>query len=184
MTGLSHRLIGLAAALAALEAGAAKAATYAVIRSTAEAITVLDPGGVERLAEGRTRRAQIVRVQKSIAAEGPPQPGYVATLTDYDCGQWRYRWRGFSAYSRTGQRLLHKDNDNPAWSEVAGDFEATAAARIVCDGRAAGQVYAADSLGQLVGALMSAWDADPAPAVTPAPATLPPPRPKPGQARR
>jgi hypothetical protein len=168
MTGHLHRLITTAAAFAVICAGSARAASYAVVRSADDAVTVVDPAGVEKVGDGQTRRAQIVRVQKSIAADGPAQPGYVATVTDYDCGQWRYRWRGFSAYSRTGQRLLHKDNEDPAWAAIAGDFEATAAARVVCDGGSTGQVFAAASLGQLVSTLMSAWDpAEPAPAPPP-----------------
>ncbi|HEY3949088.1 surface-adhesin E family protein [Phenylobacterium sp.] len=168
---------GLASALLAA-AGAAHATNFDVIRADADAVVFLDPQAVETVpGAGKLRRAQIVRVQRSILSEGPRQPGYVSTLTDYDCDQWKYRWRSFSVYSRSGQRLLHKDNDDPVWSAVAKDVDARPAARRICDGQATLSTYAASSIGQLVSALMQAWDeAEPlppgpgaAPAATPAP---------------
>ncbi|MBS0360101.1 MAG: hypothetical protein JSR98_01870, partial [Proteobacteria bacterium] len=94
-------LLGLAAA------GAAHATNFEVVRADSEAVVFFDPAAVEIVpgpnaaAPGKVRRAQIVRVQRSILSEGPHQPGYVSTLTDYDCDQWTSRWRSFSAYSRT-----------------------------------------------------------------------------------
>lgn len=168
---------------AVLAAGAAaRAASYDVIHAGAESISLLDPAAIETVGDGRTRRVQIVRIQKSILSEGPKQPGYVATGSDYDCTQWRFRWRGVSAFSRAGERLVHRDNEDPAWIPIAGDDEATGAARIVCDGQASGSVYVADSLGHLVSALMQAWDtADPSP---PPPALPAPPAPPPRKKTR
>ena len=172
MTLRPRVLLIVASALAALAGGEASAATSSLIESGDDAVTVLDPAGVERLGDGQVRRVQIIRVQKSILADGPPQPGYVATQTDYDCVHLRYRWRGFSAYARSGERLLHKDNDDPAWAQVKDNTEATVAARIVCDGPATSGVFAADSVGQLVSSLMRAWDPADAPA-QPAPPEAP-----------
>jgi hypothetical protein len=149
-----------AIACAVLAAGpAARAATFYVVKSTADSVTLVDPDAVEAIGDGKVRRAWSVNVQKNLVSGGPQQPGYVRTQNDYDCAGWKVRWRAFSVYSRFGDLVMKKDNDDPAWADIEGNFEATASARIVCDGRAAGSVYTASSIGQLVVTLMQAWDA-------------------------
>jgi hypothetical protein len=168
--GLSFALC--AAALAA--AGTSYAASFDVIRSGPEMVTLIDREAVVAVGSGKIRRARSVSVQKNLVSGGPQQPGYVTTLNDYDCEQWTIRWSSFSVYSRFGDLVLHKDNPDPAWTPIAGNFEAEAGARIVCDGRGAGRVYAASSIGSLVLALMKAWDAEaPLPPLQP---VQPPPK--------
>jgi hypothetical protein len=140
-------------------APAARAATFDVVRSGPDMVTLVDPAAVERVGDGKVRRAWSVNVQRNLVSGGPQQPGYVRTQNDYDCEDWKIRWRGFSVYSRFGDLVMHKDNDDPAWASIEGNFEATASARIICDGRAAGSVYTASSIGQLVVSLMQVWDA-------------------------
>jgi hypothetical protein len=120
---------------------------------------VLDRGAVTSVDEGKVRRAWSVTMQRSLVTEGPQQPGYVRTLNEYDCAARRIRWRSFFAYSRFGDLIMHKDNDDPDWAPIGRNWEAAAAARIVCDGQASSSVYAAASIGQLVLAMMQAWDA-------------------------
>ena len=154
--------LGIAIAAGGLAAGAlARAASYDVIHSSADTITLLDPDAVERLGDGHIRRARSVSVQKNLVSGGPQQPGYVVTQNEYDCAQWTIRWTGFSVYSRFGDLVLHKDNPDPARTPIDNrNFEAAAGARVVCDGREVSRVYAADSIGHLVLALMQAWDAE------------------------
>ena len=166
-----------AALFAVLFGGAARAAAFQVVRQGPDAVTVINAAAAETVAEGPVRRVQIVEVRKAILSSGPSQPGYVATVTDYDCRQWRFRWRSVSAYSRVGQQMLHNDNTAADWTPVTGEPEAVAVARIVCDGRAADAVYAAESFGQLVSALMGAWDSA-------EPAAPPPPEPAPAKAAK
>jgi hypothetical protein len=138
----------------------ARAASFDVIHSSPDMVTLVDRDAVVAVGPGKVRRARSVSVQKTLVTGGPQQPGYVTTLNDYDCEQWTIRWQSFSAYSRFGDLVMHKDNPDPAWTPIAGNFEAEAGARIVCDGREAGRVYAASSIGSLVLALMKAWDAE------------------------
>jgi len=141
-------------------AGTARAVSFDVIRSGPDMVTLIDREAIAPVGAGKVRRARSVSVQKNLVSGGPQQPGYVTTLNDYDCEQWTIRWSSFSVYSRFGDLVLHKDNPDPAWAPIAGNFEAEAGARIVCDGREAGRVYAASSIGSLVLALMKAWDAE------------------------
>ncbi|HEX2814839.1 MAG TPA: surface-adhesin E family protein [Phenylobacterium sp.] len=152
--------LSLAIASAALAAASgARAAAFDVVTSSPDMVTLVDPAAVEAIGDGKVRRAWSVNVQRNLVSGGPQQPGYVRTQNDYDCQAWKIRWRGFSVYSRFGDLVMHKDNDDPAWAPIEGNFEATASARIICDGRAAGSVYTASSIGQLVVTLMQAWDA-------------------------
>lgn len=153
-------LIACAALAATLAAGpAARAATFDVVRSGPDMVTLLDPSAVETLGDGRVRRAWSVSVQKNLVSGGAQQPGYVRTLNDYDCSAWMIRWRSFFVYSRFGDLMIHKDNETAAWAPIEGKLEAVASARIVCDGRQAGSVYAASTIGSLVLTLMQAWEA-------------------------
>ncbi len=166
------RLNSLAPAVAVVALGAltsgARAATFEVIRSTPDTVTMVNRSAIEAAGDGAVRRVQVVTVQRSLSADGPPQPGYVNTLTEYDCGAWRSRWRSFSVYSRFGDLILHKDNPDPAWASMYGNVEAEAGGRVVCEGRENGEVYAAPSIGQLVIQLIQAWDPQGAAAPPPA----------------
>ena len=146
------------AALAA--APVARATTFDVVRSEPGVVTVVDPTAVEKPADGEVRRAWSVSVQKNLVSGGPQQPGYVRTLNEYDCAAWKIRWRSFFVYSRFGELMIHKDNDDAGWGPIEGNVEAAASARIVCDGHEAGAVYSASSIGSLVLTLMQAWDAE------------------------
>ena len=163
--------LGLAIVVGCMgQAPGAAAATFDVVRSGDGVVTLLDPAAIETVGQSQVRRAWSVSVQKNLVSDGPPQPGYVRTLNDYDCLQWKIRWRSFSVYSRFGALVLHKDNADPAWAPVEGNIEAMSAARIVCDGKAGEDVYAAPSIGRLVIGLMQAWDAAaPLPPLQPAP---------------
>jgi hypothetical protein len=159
MIELRNRL-GFAAACAVLAAAnGVQAASFYVVKSAPDMTTMVDPAAVEAVGDGEVKRAWSVSVQKNLVSGGPPQPGYVRTQNEYDCREWKTRWRTFSVYSRFGELVLHKDNDDPAWSPIEGNFEATASARIICDGRSSSSVYTASSVGQLVLSLMQAWDA-------------------------
>ncbi|MFL5297657.1 MAG: surface-adhesin E family protein [Phenylobacterium sp.] len=147
-----------AAALALLgSAGAAEAADFSVIHSSADEVTVIDPAAIETVAGG-LRRAVTVTVQKNLVSGGAPQPGYVRTLNEYDCQQRQMRWKSVAAYSRFGAQLLKKDNASADWTANGDDVDARPAFRVVCDGDSVGQVYTASSIGRLVLALMQAWD--------------------------
>jgi hypothetical protein len=153
-------ILALAATIVALCANGARAATFDVIRSGPDAVTLLDPTAVEAVAGTGVRRARSVSIQRNLVSGGPQRPGYVSTLNEYDCGQWAIRWKSFSVYSRFGDLVLHKDNPDAAWGPIDNrNFEAAAGARIVCDGGAAGSVYTGDTIGQVVLAVMQAWDA-------------------------
>ena len=158
-----------------LAATPAAGAAFTIIRSGPEQVTVVDPAGVERLA-GDVRRASSITVQKNLITGGPPQPGYVRTLNEYDCQAQTARWRNFSVYSRFGKLVLHKDNADLAWTPVAKDPELRVAFRLICDGVDSGEVYTASSIGAVVLALMQSWDetAELPPLQTPQPAPPPP----------
>jgi hypothetical protein len=181
---MAHPRLGLkfAIAFSALAAVAgARAATFDVVRSGPDTVTLLDPAAVEKLGDGKVRRAWSVSVQKNLVSGGPQQPGYVRTLNEYDCTGWKIRWRSFFVYSRFGDLVIHKDNDDAGWTPIEGNFEAAAGARVVCDGRETSSVYAASSIGSLVLALMQAWDAA---APMPAPQPVEPPAQMPAPKRR
>jgi hypothetical protein len=169
--------VALAVGCAGLAAAdGAHAASYDVIRTLPDSVTLLDRNAVEAVGQGEVRRARSVSVQKNLVSGGPQEPGYVITLNEYDCARWTIRWTGFSVYSRFGALVLHKDNADPAWAPIDNkNVEAAAGARLICEGRSAGSVYTADTIGTLVLALMQAWDAE-----TP----LPPLQPAAGRAKK
>ena len=170
-------MVGVAAWLALL-AGPAEARVYHVLKSGADAWTVMDPQALERLPGTRILRGWSVTVQRSIhGAGGPLQPGYVRALYDYDCEFSLTRWRSLSIYSSTGVLLITDENKTPRWVSAAAQPETLAAWRVACSGGAGASVISADSIGQVVIALLRSFDPPPAPAPAPAPAS-PPPSPK------
>ncbi len=130
----------------------------------------LDPAAIEMVPGGSLRRAVSVTVKRSLVTGGPPQPGYIRTLNEYDCGQWRMRWQSFTVYSRFGVKVMTQVNPDPAWAPSS--FEGEASLKMVCNGTHGDSAVAAQSMGQLVLALMSAWDAD-----APMPPLQSPPKP-------
>lgn len=168
----------LAATLAiTFAAGAAQARSYYIIQSGPDAWTVMDPEGVERLAGG-VRKAWVVRVQRNILTGNPPTPGYVRTLTEYDCEATRTRWREFSAFSRSGAMLVSKVNPNPEWGPSEEAADTYAAHRVICEGGGSSAVVSADSVAKVVISLMGSWDPPPTPMAPAAPAVkAPSPRP-------
>lgn len=145
-----------------MAASSAAARTFYVVRSGADAWTVMDAGGIEQVAGSPVRKAWSVTVQRNILSAGlPPQPGYVRTLNEYDCLANRTRWMTFSAFSRGGGLLVSRQNPAPDWgpAEEAGDM--LSGYRVVCQGVGGGAVVAADSLAKVVISLMSAWDPPP-----------------------
>ena len=156
-----------------LAASPAAARIYHIIQSGPDDWTVMDPGGVERVGNGAVRKAWVVRVQRNILSGNPAQPGYVRTLTEYDCAVGRTRWREFSAYSRSGAMLISKVNPNPEWGPADEASDTYSAYRVVCEGVGGGSVVAADSVAKVVIRLMGSWD----PPAQPIAPVLPPPAP-------
>lgn len=154
------RLAGLAGlvGLVALAATPAPARIYQIIQSGPDDWTVMDPEGVERVGTGAVRRAWVVRVQRNILSGSPPQPGYVRTLTEYDCDVGRTRWREFTAYSRSGGLLVSKVNPNPEWGPAEEASDTYAAHRVICEGGGGGAVVSAESVAKVVIRLMGSWD--------------------------
>ena len=165
-----------AAGLAALMAGPAAARTFYVVQSGAEAWTVMDAEGVEKIPGTTFRRAWAVRVQRNILSGNPPQPGYVRTLSEYDCDQHRTRWREFTVFSRAGATLVSKVNPNPEWGPADEAGDTSAAYRVICEGVGGGAVVSADSVAKVVIGLMGAWDPPPE-AVAPVTTLAAPPKP-------
>jgi len=120
-------------------------------------VVLLDPAGVETV-DGKYKRAWNVAVRKSLGSGGPPQPGYVRTLNEYDCGERRMRWKSLAIYSRFGALVLRKDNTDTAWNPASEGGEADSGLRVVCDGVAGGAVVSAPSVSKLVIGVMQAWD--------------------------
>ena len=148
----------LPAALCLAAASPVQARTFHVLPTAEDGWTIIDPSGIEQLPGGVVKRTWTVGVQRSIVAGEPAQPGYVRTLTEYDCANRETRWRSFSAFSRNGTLVLSRDNTSPTWTR--GDASAAVAAelRVVCDGRAVGSAISADSVAKVVIALMGYWD--------------------------
>ena len=107
------------------------------------------------------RKAWVVRVQRNILTGNPPQPGYVRTLSEYDCDQSRTRWREFSAYSRSGASLISKRNPNPEWGPATEAGDIYSAFKVVCQGGGDGAVVSAESVAKVVISLMASWDRPP-----------------------
>jgi hypothetical protein len=157
----------------ALAGTSALAKPFHVIQSGSDAWTVMDPEGIERVGTTPVRRAWSVRVQRNILSGNPPQPGYVRTLSEYDCDAGRTRWREFSAFSRGGALLISKVNPNPEWGPADDASDTYAAYRVICEGGGGGSVVSADSVAKVVISLMGAWDPPPTSATTPAPIPVP-----------
>jgi hypothetical protein len=166
-----RRAVWILGGLAALTAAGAAARPYYIVQAGPDAWTVMDPQGIER--DGAIRKAWAVHVQRNILSGNPPQPGYVRTLTEYDCDAERTRWREVFAFSRSGAQLAHTVNATPDWGPATDDSDVYAAYRVVCEGVGGGAVVSADSVAKVVIGLMGSWDAQAtpaAPAVAPVPA--------------
>lgn len=135
-----------------------RSAIYYVIRRTEDAWTVMDPNAVEKVSGGPVRRAYSVTVRRNLLNGGPPQPGYVRTLSEYDCSAHQFRWRTFTIYNRFGAVVMKQDNADAAFGPPDTGGEDETMFRVVCDGSGGGSVVAAPSLGRLVIGLMQAWD--------------------------
>ena len=166
-----------AAALLALSAGSSQARTFNVIPSAGGNWLIIDPATVESVPGGLVRRTWTVGVQRNIVGGDLAQPGYVRTLTDFDCVTRQTRWRQFSAFTRSGELLLTRDNPSSNWILASSTPETQEAIGVVCGAAASRSAISADSVARVVIALMAAWDppggAKPAtqpPAKTPAPA--------------
>ena len=157
------------AGLAALCTGSAMARPFYVIQSGGDGWTVMDPQSIELVEKGPVRKAWSVRVQRNILSGNPPTPGYVRTLSEYDCQAQRTRWREFSAFSRSGGLLVSKVNPNPEWGPASEAADTYSAYRVICEGVGGGSVVSADSVAKIVIGLMSSWDPPPAPFTPPAP---------------
>jgi hypothetical protein len=148
-----------------------------VIRRTEDAWTVMDPAAIEKVAGGPIRRAYSVTVRRNLLNGGPPQPGYVRTLNEFDCDAMKFRWRTFTIFNRFGAVVVKQDNADLAYMALGRGSEEEDIFRTVCDGGGGGSVVAAPSLGLLVIGLMQGWDEA---AMTSAMSELPPaPDPKP-----
>lgn len=146
------------------------AGAYAIVRSQPDTITVMDPAGVEPVpGNDRLRQAWSVSVQRNLVSGGAPQPGYVRTLSQYDCAGRTVRWKSFAAFSRFGAPLMSQENKDDGWKPVAANSEEDAAIRLVCDRQNRWAAVSAQSLSQLVLSLMQAWDPQPAAPPDPAP---------------
>lgn len=165
------RLPGALGAATLLFAATAEAKIFYVVQSDASSWTVMDPESIERIGDGPLRKAWSVRVQRNILSGNPPTPGYVRTLSEYDCQQQRTRWREFSAFSRSGGLLVSKVNRQPEWGPAAEATDTYAAYRVICEGVGGGSVVSADTVAKVVIGLMAAWDPPPTPMapVVPAP---------------
>jgi hypothetical protein len=163
-------IAAVAAGLAAALAGPALARTFYVIQSGPQAWTVMDAQGIETIPGTALRKAWAVRVQRNILTGNPPQPGYVRTLSEYDCDQHRTRWREFTAFSRSGATLISKVNPNPEWGPADEASDTYAAFRVVCEGVGGGSVVAADTVAKVVIGLMASWDPPVGGVVPPGPA--------------
>lgn len=166
-SGLRRKIAGVkqilpAIALAmALAAQPAAARTFYVVQSGTDAWTVMDAQGIDPVPGTPFKKAWTVRVQRNILAGDPPQPGYVRTLTEFDCVDTRTRWREFTAFSRSGATLISKVNPQPEWGPADEATDIHAAYRVVCEGVGGGAVVSADSVAKVVIGLMAAWDPPP-----------------------
>lgn len=149
-----------AAALGAslLAPAVASAKMFYITQSGADAWTVLDPEAIERTPNSPIRKAWTVRVQRNILSGDPPQPGYVRTLTEFDCETQSTRWREFSAFSRAGGMLVSKTNPQPSWTSAIDASDTFGSYRIICEGMGGGSVVSAESVAKIVINLMGSWD--------------------------
>lgn len=159
--------LGLAAAIA-LSAGAAEARVFVVLRSPVEGWTLYDPATVENRPGGVVRRVSTITVRRSILDDGPPQPGYVRTLADYDCVQGQVRWQLLDAFARDGSLLVTQRNTEGSWRPVDPADDTQAVFRALCTNVRPTSIMSGETIGSIVSALMSAWDPPPAPPKKPA----------------
>jgi len=134
------------------------AVTVYVIRRTEDSWTVMDPAAVEKVAGGPIRRTYSVVVRRNLLNGGPPQPGYVRTLNEFDCEAYKVHWRTFTIYNRFGAVVVKQDNADPAFKPLERGSDEEAIFKTVCDGAGGGSVVSAPSLGLLVIGLMQGWD--------------------------
>lgn len=147
-----------AAGKTAAPPAAPAATTVYVIRRTEDSWTVMDPAAVEKVAGGPIRRTYSVVVRRNLLNGGPPQPGYVRTLSEFDCEAFKFRWRTFTIYNRFGAVVVKQDNADPAFKPLERGSDEEAIFKTVCDGAGGGSVVSAPSLGLLVIGLMQGWD--------------------------
>lgn len=147
----------------ALIATPADARQFSMTRVGSGTYVLVDPQAVESVPGGVVRRTWVVSVQRNILSGETPLPGYVRTLTDYDCITRASRWRTFQAYARSGELLMTRDNPAYAWTPVDSAPDILAAYRTVCEGNAGASVIAADGIAKVVIALMASWDPPPKP---------------------
>ena len=166
----SLRLAAFAAAT--LLVGVAEARPFYVTQTSDDAWTVMDPQGIEVTPGSPVRKAWAVRVQRNILTGDPPQPGYVRTLSEYDCAARQTRWLEFTAYSRAGGMLINKVNPQPEWAPATAAPDIHAAYRVVCEGVGGRAAVSADSVAKVVINLMGSWDSPLTPLlpISPAPA--------------
>jgi hypothetical protein len=179
---MRHAATVIAAFATCLVATGAGARPFYVVQSGPDSWTVMDPQSIERVGTGPVRKAWAIRVQRNILSGNPPQAGYVRTLSEYDCEAQRVRWREFTAFARSGTRLMSKVNPQPEWAPAIEDADISAAYRVICEGVGGGAVVSADSVAKVVISLMGSWDPPPAPAgsVPSLPPAKAAPVPKPG----
>ena len=146
-------LAGAAVGLLAC-AGAAHASIFAVLQSSPDVVTVLDPAGIKTIGQTAVRQAWSVSVKRVLTEGGPQQPGYVRTLNEYDCVARQIRWRTFQVYTRFGDLVMKQDNRDDDWNPTPDEGEGAAAMKAVCEGSVGGSVISANSVSQLVLTLM------------------------------
>jgi len=150
------------AAVAALALGltpsAGMAASFYVLRQTPDAWTVLERGAVETT-PGGIMRAWSVTVQRSIIPGPVSQPGYVQTLSEYDCAREQTRWLRFNLYSRAGGKVMSQENAKPDWTTPARNTERGAALALLCgaEGGSDLPVVSAPTVGNLILGLFATW---------------------------
>jgi hypothetical protein len=147
------------AAAIVLAAAPACAATYSVVAWTPDTWTVVDPAAAEILANG-VKRLFSITVQKSISPTGVPTPGYVKTLSEYDCQRNQSRWVEFTLYDRSGAAMTKQKNPDPRWSAPASGADAGSTLTLLCNpyGAVGVPTVFAPSLGDLVIRLFARWD--------------------------
>ena len=162
------RMLSVAATLGLLSLATPSAAAqgFYLTRSTPESWTIMEPAAIPPAAGMAVRSSWTVTVKKNLLDTGPPQPGYVRTLKDYDCERRRVLWRSISAYSRVGALVIKRENEQTSWDLPPANAEDEGELRLICDGAGGKSVVTASSLTQLVITLMSSWDPPAAPAVT------------------
>jgi len=148
----------LAAAVSITTAGSAHARNFVLTDVSPGAWTVIDPEGIETMGGGVVRRAWSVQVLRNILSQPPEQPGYVRTLTDYDCERREFRWREFSAFTRSGETLVTKQNPAYGWESVTKGPDTLGAYQVVCGQSLGRGIISAESVAKLVITIMASWD--------------------------